>query len=219
MAEARKVYPIQTFSAYLKGKPGNYTQEVLDLLSFMTKKPVDKEFAPFASGLCKAWIYEQHPELTRLQKQEVTELGDNVSVLTLPADIQEEVDSIFSKLNEYKQTIQEQKDKIAEYEGIIEENKKKIAALESKVNDYEAQMKDEGEKKIVASASKVDDYLQKVDELLEKIEEVKKHGVVAVSGEGAAAGTAAEGEKGKKPSEPKPEFGFGGDASDGEFGF
>lgn len=216
MAEARKVFPIQTFVAYLRGKPGEYNQDVLELLGFMTQKQVDKEVAPFASALSKAWIYEQHPDLTRLKREEVTELGENVSVLSLPADVQEEVDNIFSKLEEYNKTIQEQKDKIAQYEGQLEENKKKLAALESKVQDYEAQMKDEGEKKIVASASKVDEYLQKVDDLLAKIEEVKKHGVVTVSGEGAAAPAAAA-EKEKK-KEPEPDFGFGGGMGDGEFG-
>ncbi len=174
MAEARKVFPMQTFVSYLRGKAGNYNQDVLELLSFVTQKQVDKELAPFASAMSKAWIYEQHPELARLGKEEVRELGENVSILSLPADVQEEVDALFDKIAEYKKTIEEQKAKLAEYEGIIEENKKKIAALESKVADYEAQMKDEGEKKIIASAAKVDEYIKKVDDLLAKIEEVKK---------------------------------------------
>ncbi len=220
MAEARKVFPMQTFVSYLRGKAGNYSQDVLELLSFVTQKQVDKELAPFASAMSKAWIYEQHPELARLGKEEVRELGENVSILSLPPDVQEEVDNIFNQLAEYKKTIEEQKAKLAEYEGIIEENKKKIAALEAKVADYEAQMKDEGEKKIIASAAKVDEYIKKVDELLAKIEEVKKHGVVTVSGEGgAAAGGEEVAKEEAKSSEPKPEFGFGGDLSDGEFGF
>lgn len=222
MAEARKVFPMQTFVSYLRGKAGNYSPEVIELLSFVTKKQVDKEFAPFASALSKAWIYEQHPELARLTKEEVRELGESVSILSLPADVQEEVDALFNKLVEYKQTIEEQKNKIAEYEGQIEEYKKKIAGLEAKVADYEAQMKNEGEKKIIASASKVDEYIKKVDDLLAKIEEVKKHGVVTVSGEaGAAAGEApaVSGQEEKKTSEAVADFGFGGDVSDGEFGF
>lgn len=218
MAEARKVFPMQTFAAYLRGKPGNYNQDVLELLGFITQKEVDKEFAPFASALSKAWIYEQHPELTRLSKGEVTELGDNVSVLSLPADVQEEATDLFNKLEEYKQTIQEQKDKLAEYEGILEENKKKIAALESKVSDYEQQMKDEGEKKIIASAAKVEDYIKKVDDLLAKIDEVKKHGVVTVSGEAGAPAEEAPAEEGGTKG-PEAEFGFGSSMSDGEFGF
>ncbi len=222
MAEARKVFPMQTFVAYLRGKAGNYNQDVLELLSFVTQKQVDKELAPFASAMSKAWIYEQHPELARLSKEEVRELGENVSILSLPADVKEEVDAIFDKLAEYKKTIEEQKAKIAELEGILEENKKKIAALEAKVEDYEAQMKGEGEKKIIASAAKVDEYIKKVDELLAKIEEVKKHGVVTVSGEGAVGGeegTSSEGAAETKSSEAKAEFGFGGDLNDGEFGF
>ena len=221
MAEARKVYPIHTFVAYLRGKPGTYNQDVIDLLGFITQQPVDKEFAPFASALSKAWIYEQHPELTRLKREDVSDLGENVSVLKLPSDFQEEVDNLFSQLKEYKETIESQKKTIAEYEGIIEENKKKIASLESKVQDYETQMKNEGEKKIIASASKVEDYLSKVDDLLAKIEEVKKHGVVTVSGEGGTvapeAGAVSPEEKSK--AEPEPDFGFGGSMGDDEFGF
>ncbi len=219
MAEARKVFPMQTFVSFLRGKPGTYSQDVLDLLSFLVQKDVDKEFAPFAAALSKAWIYEQHPELTRLKKEEVTELGENVSVMSLPADMQSEVDSLFTQLEDYKETLSQQKDKLAEYEGTLEENKKKIAALESKVNDYEKQMKDEGEKKIVASASKVEDYLQKVDDLLAKIDEVKKHGVVTVSGEGAPAAGAGAAAPSGETKEPEGDFGFGGEASEGEFGF
>jgi uncharacterized protein YeeX (DUF496 family) len=220
MAEARKVYPIHTFVAYLRGKPGTYNQDVVDLLGFITQQPVDKEFAPFASALSKSWIYEQHPELTRLKREDVSELGENVSVLKLPADVQEEVDTIFSQLKDYKETLATQKKTIAEYEGIIEENKKKIASLETKVQDYEAQMKSEGEKKILASAAKVDEYISKVDDLLAKIEEVKKHGVVSVSGEaGAAAPEAGAPAEEKRKAEPEPDFGFGGSMGDDEFGF
>ncbi len=216
MAEARKVFPMQTFVYYLKGKPGSYNQDVLELLSFLTQKEVDKEFAPFASALTKYWVYEEHPELTRLKKEEVSDLGENISVRTLPADVQEEVDAVFAKLKEYRDTIAQQKEKIAELEGLLEENKKKIAELESKVSDYEAQIRGEGERLIIASASKVEDYIKKVDDLLAKIEEVKKHGVVAVSAEGVAGEEAAAEEPGKT-KEAEADFGFGGEISDGEF--
>ncbi|MFW6415370.1 MAG: hypothetical protein ACOCZ2_03545 [Thermodesulfobacteriota bacterium] len=220
MADARKVFPMQTFVSYIRGNPGQYNQDVLELLQFMTGQDVDKEFAPFASALSKAWIYEQHPELAKLKREEVTELGENVSVMSLPTDELEEVNNIFYQLQEYKQTIEEQKKKIAEYEGTLEENKKKIAALESKVEDYEKQMQNEGEKKISASESKVDEYLKKVDELLEKIEKVKQEGVVTVSGGGAGGGgAAAASDSGGGASEPEPDFGFGGGSSDSEFGF
>jgi len=221
MADARKVFPMQTFVSFLRAPAGTYKQDVMELLQFATQQDVDKELAPFASALTKAWIYEQHPELARLKKEEVTELGDNVSIMSLPTDAQEEADTVFSKLNEYRQTLKEQKDKLAEYEGVLEENKKKIAALESKVADYESQMKNEGEKQIIASASKVEDYIKKVDDLLSKIDEVKKHGVVTVSGEGGATAAAPEGAAGGGgAAEPEPDFGFGGSAGgDDEFGF
>ena len=220
MADARKVFPMQTFVSYIRGNPGQYNQDVLELLQFVTGQEVDKEFAPFASALSKAWIYEQHPDLAKLKREEVTELGENVSISSLPTAEQEEVNNLFYQLQEYKQTIEEQKSKIAEYEGTLEENKKKIASLESKVEDYEKQMQNEGEKKISASESKVDDYLKKVDELLEKIEKVKQEGVVTVSGGGQGGGGAAASDSGGGSSEPEPDFGFGGGGtSDGEFGF
>jgi predicted ribosome quality control (RQC) complex YloA/Tae2 family protein len=220
MAETRKVFPIQTFVSLLRGKPGAYSNDVLELLGFVTNKNVDKEFAPFAAALAKAWIYEQHPELARAKKEEVTELGENVSIMAFPPDMQEEVDAIFDQLQEYKQTLQQQKDKIAEHEGTLEQNKQKISSLEAKVQDYEAQAQQEGEKKIMASSSKVDDYLKKVDDLLAKIDEVKKHGVVTVSGETGAAGAAADA-GGGGTGEPVEDFGFGGSAgpSEGDFGF
>mgnify|MGYP000397319457 CR=1 FL=1 len=217
MADARKVFPMETFVNYIRGKPGQYNQDVLELLQFVTGQEVDKEFAPFASALCKAWIYEQHPELARLKKEDITELGENVSIQSLPAEEQEEVNNVFYQLQDYKQTIEEQKNKISENEGTLEANKKKIAALESKVEDYEKQMQNEGEKKIIASESKIDNYMKKLDELLEKIDKVKQEGVVTVSGEGGAA-AASEG-AGAGSSEPEPDFGFGGGMSDGEFGF
>lgn len=217
MADARKVFPMETFVNYIRGKPGQYNQNVLELLQFVTGQEVDKEFAPFASALCKAWIYEQHPELARLKKEDITELGENVSIQSLPTEELEEVNNIFYQLQDYKKTLEDQNNKIAEYEGTLEENKKKIAALESKVEDYEKQMQNEGEKKIIASESKIDDYLKKVDELLEKIEKVKQEGVVTVSGD--SGGGAAASDSGGGSSEPEPDFGFGGGMSDGEFGF
>jgi uncharacterized protein YeeX (DUF496 family) len=219
MADARKVFPMQTFVSYMRGPAGTYNEDVMNLLGFITQQEVDKEFAPFASGLSKAWIYEQHPELARLKKEDVTELGENVSIMSLPPDIMEEVNTLFSQLEEYRTQAKELKGKVAEYEGQLEENKKKIAALETKVADYEAQMQDEGEKKIVASAAKVDDYLSKVDDLLAKIEEVKKHGVVTVSGEGGGGAAEAAPADSGATKEPEGEFGFGGGMSDGEFGF
>jgi len=220
MAETRKVFPIQTFVSLLRGKPGAYSNDVLELLSFVANKNVDKESAPFAAALAKAWIYEQHPELARAKKEEVTELGENVSIMSFPADMQEEVDAIFDQLQEQKQTLQEQKDKIAEYEGTLEQNKQKIASLESKVQDFESQAQEEGEKQIMASSSKVDDYLKKVDDLLAKIDEVKKHGVVTVSGEAGGAGGAAA-DSGAGTGEPEEDFGFGGSSgpAEGDFGF
>ena len=211
MAETRKVFPMQTFVSLVKGKSGTYNKDVLELLSFVTQKDVDEDFAPFAAALAKAWIYEQHPDLTRLKKEEMTDLGENVSVMQLPGDAMEEVDNIFEKLTGYKEKIAEQSGKISEYEATAAEDKKKISSLESKVKDYEAQIQNESEKKIIASQEKVEDYLSKVDDLLAKIEEVKKHGVVTVSGEGGAAAAGGEAAEAPAAEEEEADFGFGGD--------
>ena len=74
--------------------------------------------------------------------------------------------------------------------------------------------KDAGEKVIVASEAKVVEYIGKVDELLKMIEDVKKHGVVTVSGGGAAAGGEAAGGSGEPEvgGAPSSDFGFGSDA-------
>ncbi len=222
MAEARKVFPMQTFVSYMRGKPGKYNKDVLELLSFMTQQEVTPETAPLASGLTKAWIYEQHPDLTRLKKQDIAEYGENVSVMPLPAEAMEEVKAVFDKVAGYKQTIADQETQIKDLEALKEDNGKKIAALESKVSDYEKQMKNEGEKQIMASAKKVEDYLGKVDDLLAKIEEVKKHGVVSVSGDAAAGDAAAAGgdTAASGSGEPEADFGFGSSSGGGdEFGF
>lgn len=208
MAETRKVFPMQTFVSLLRGKSGSYNKDVLGLLSFITQKDVDEDFAPFAAALAKAWIYEQHPDLTRLKKEEVTDLGENVSVMQLPGDAMEEVNNIFDQLSGFKEKVAEQAEKLSECEATLNEDKKKISSLESKVKDYEAQMQKEGEKKIIASQEKVEDYLSKVDELLAKIDEVKKHGVVTVSGEGGAAAESGEASK-EAPAEEEADFGFG----------
>lgn len=220
MAEARKVFPMQTFVSFMRGKPGKYNKDVLELLSFMTQHEVTPETAPLASGLSKAWIYEQHPDLTRLKKEDIAEYGENVSVMPLPAEAMEEVKAVFKRVQGYKQTIAEQETQIKDLEAVKEENGKTIAALESKVNDYEKQMKNEGEKQIMASAKKVEDYLGKVDDLLAKIEEVKKHGVVSVSGD-AAGGAASAGDDAAAggSSEPEADFGFGSSPGGDEFGF
>ncbi len=54
MAEARKTFPMSTFSAYLKGDKAAQKQNIIELLSFMTGKEIDAEFEPFAAALAKA---------------------------------------------------------------------------------------------------------------------------------------------------------------------
>jgi len=223
MAEARKVFPMNTFVSYLKGidKEGN-KKGVAEMVGFMTGMEIDAELAPFAAALAKAWIYEQHPELVRMSGGELGSSAQNVSVSVLPPDVVAEVSAIFGKLSEAKKTLDEQATKLAAVEkelaektAILKDAEVRCKAAEDKANKLEASMKDEGEKVIVASEAKVTEYIGKVDELLKMIEDVKKHGVVTVAaggaapaGEGAAAGTGEPVVGG----EPSSDFGFGSDA-------
>jgi uncharacterized coiled-coil protein SlyX len=219
MAESRKVFPMETFASYLKGSAAQgYNKSVNDLLCFMTQQDVDQETQLFAAALSKAYIYEQHPEMTKMATHELTKYGDSVSVAPLPADVMEVANAIFIKLEEYRQTIASQSATIAELQKKGTESQKTLAQLEGKVKEYE-KMNKAGEEKIVASKSKVEDYMKKVDELLAKIEEVKKHGVVTVAGGGAAPAGESAGADSGATAEPEGDFGFGMAKGGDDFGF
>ena len=81
MSEARKIFPMDTFVAYLKG---DGSASVTEMLGYLTKKNLDAESVPFAAALAKAWIYEQHPELVRMSSGEMGATAQNVSVAVLP---------------------------------------------------------------------------------------------------------------------------------------
>jgi len=222
MAEARKVFPMNTFVSYLKGtdKEGN-KKGVAEMVGFMAGMEIDAELAPFAAALAKAWIYEQHPELVRMSSGELGSTAQNVSVAVLPPDVVAEVNAIFAKLTESKKTIDEQTAKLAKVEkelaektAILKDVEVRMKAAEDKAKRLEDSAQGAGEKVIVASEAKVVEYIGKVDELLKMIEDVKKHGVVTVSGGGAAAGGEAAGGSGEPEvgGAPSSDFGFGSDA-------
>jgi len=194
MAEARKVFPMNTFVSYLKGvdKEGN-KKGVVEMVGYMTQAEIDEELAPFAAALAKAWIYEQHPELVKMTSGDLAAQGQNVSVAILPPDVTAEVNTLFAKLAADKKTICEQAAKLekvekelAEKTAILKDTDTRMKAAETKVKSLEASLQSAGDKVIVASEAKVVEYIGKVDELLKMIEDVKKHGVVTVSGGGAA---------------------------------
>jgi len=222
MAEARKVFPMNSFVSYLKGidKEGN-KKAVAEMVGFMAGMEIDSELAPFAAALAKAWIYEQHPELVRMSGGELGTTAQNVSVSVLPPDVVAEISAIFAKLTEYKKTNDEMSAKLekaekelAEKTAILKDVEVRMKAAEDKAKRLEDSSKDAGEKVIVASEAKVVEYIGKVDELLKMIEDVKKHGVVTVSGGGAAPAGGAAGGSGEPEvgGEPSADFGFGSDA-------
>ena len=222
MAEARKVFPMNAFVSYLKGidKEGN-KKAVAEMVGFMAGMEIDPELAPFAASLAKSWIYEQHPELVRMSSGELGASAQNVSVSVLPPDVVAEVSASFAKLTDYKSTnddlaakLDKAEQELAEKTAILKDVEVRLKAAEDKANRLEASAKGEGEKVIVASEAKVVEYIGKVDELLKMIEDVKKHGVVTVSGGAAAGGAAAAGGSGEPEvgGEPSSDFGFGSDA-------
>ena len=222
MAEARKVFPMNAFVSYLKGvdKEGN-KKAVAEMVGFMAGMEIDPELSPFAAALAKAWIYEQHPELVRMSGGELGATAQNVSVAVLPPDIVAEINAIFAKLTEYKTSneamaakLEKVEKELAEKTAILKDVEVRMKTAEDKAKRLEASSKDEGEKVIVASQTKVEEYIGKVDELLKMIEDVKKHGVVTVSGGGAAPAGGASGGTGEPVvgGEPSSDFGFGSDA-------
>ncbi|MFW6323764.1 MAG: hypothetical protein ACOC0U_01760, partial [Desulfovibrionales bacterium] len=151
MAEAKKVFPMDTFSAYLKGGAAQgYNRNVKELLSFLTQKDIDEDFQLFAAAVSKAWIYEQHPEMARMAGHELSRYGESVAVTPLPEDVLEISNAVFARLEEYRQTIAEQKEKIEALEKKTAEDQKAIGGLEGRIKEYERQNQ-AGEEKIVAS--------------------------------------------------------------------
>jgi superfamily II RNA helicase len=216
MAEARKIFPIDTFVTCLKGEGKEaYTESTLELLNYMTQKEVDEEFAPFASALTKAWIYEQHPDLTQMNTTQVSELGQNVSVSPLPAMAQAEAAEVFEKLRAYRKSLQEKDAKIAELEAELADRDKKIDGLQKKIKEFEAEKKDEAEKLFVTSEKRIEEYTKKLEELLKEVDEVKKTGVV-VAGVAGGAAPAGAGDAASGPADEGAgsDFGFGGGAAD-----
>ncbi|GFK94111.1 hypothetical protein NNJEOMEG_01950 [Fundidesulfovibrio magnetotacticus] len=212
MAET-KVFPMNTFMAYLKGvdKEGQ-AKGVVELVSYMADTVVDEELAPFAAAIAKAWIYEQHPEVIAMNAAQLAAQGKNVSVPKLPAATMSEIGALFAKLGEYKTTMNAQAEELAKVKADLAAKTATLADAEAKLKAAEAAVKrfedssvKESEKLLVAPLSKVNEYIGKVDELLKMIEDVKKHGVVTV----AAGGVAGAAAGGAAAAEPEPVVDFG----------
>jgi phosphoglycolate phosphatase-like HAD superfamily hydrolase len=214
MSEARKIFPINTFVACLKGEGKDANKEsLLDMLNYMVGKDIDPEFEPFAIALTKAWIYEQHPELTNLSASGLAALGENVSVTPLPALAAAEASGIFEQLAEYKSTIAAKDAKIEELEGDIEAKDAKIAELQKQVKAFEDEKKGQAEELFITTEKRIEEYTKKLEELLKEVDEVKKNGVV-VAGVAAAAGAGAAAPAEKEVDEDT--FDFGGSSFDDE---
>ena len=148
---------------------------------------------PFAAALAKAWIYEQHPELTKMSKGQMVELGQSVSVAPMPVKAKAEVDEVFAKLADYKGQINAKSAKVDELTKALAAKDAEIAALSAKVKEFEGQKKGEAEALFVTTEARIVEFTGKLEALLKEVEEVKKTGVVVagVAGVAAAAGAAA----------------------------
>ncbi|NCC24399.1 MAG: hypothetical protein EOM25_04230 [Deltaproteobacteria bacterium] len=215
MAEARKIFPINTFVSCLKGEGKSaYSESTLEMLNYMTQQEVDEEFAPFASALTKAWIYEQHPDLTQMNTTQVSGLGQNVSVAPLPTLAQAEAGEIFQKLSGYRKTLKDMEAKVTSLEGALVDKDKTIEGLQKKIKEFETEKKNEAEKLFITSEKRIEEYTKKLEELLKEVDEVKKTGVVVAGVAGAAAPAAAGGSAGPADAGAGSDFGFSGGAND-----
>ncbi|MEJ5242381.1 MAG: hypothetical protein WHT64_02330 [Desulfomicrobiaceae bacterium] len=215
MSEARKIFPMETFVAYIKGEAND---QVNEMLSYLVQRELAAEFAPFAAALAKAWIYEQHPELTKMSKGQMVELGQSVSVAPMPVRAKAEVDAVFEKLEGFAAKIAAAEAKIADLQSTVAAKDAEIAKLQAKVKEYESEKKGEAEKLFVTTEARVAEFTAKLEELLKQVEEVKKTGVVVagVAGAAAAAAPAAGGEAAGAPAQADAgsDFGFSGGAAD-----
>ncbi len=215
MSEARKIFPINTFVACLKGEGKEANKESLHaMLNYMVQSDVDAEFEPFAVALTKAWIYEQHPELTNLSASGLAALGENVSLSPLPVLAAAEAGGIMEQLGEYKSTINAKDAKIEELQGDIEAKDAKIADLQKQVKAFEAEKKGQAEELFITSEKRIAEYTKKLEDLLKEVDEVKKNGVV-VAGVAAAPGAAGAAPAEKKVDEDS--FDFGGSDFDDDW--
>ena len=214
MSEARKVFPMTTFVSYIKGDGG---ADLGELLQYMTQKELDADFMPFAAALAKAWVYEQHPELTQLSAGQITELGEKVSIAPLPMRAMDQVNEVFDTLADYKAQILAGQAKVAELEEAVAGKDAKIADLEKKVKEFESEKKGEAEQLFITTEARVEEFTKKLEDLLKEVDEVKKNGVV-VAGVAAAPGAAAapEAAPAGAPAEEGAgdDFGFSGGGAD-----
>jgi peptidoglycan hydrolase CwlO-like protein len=215
MSEARKIFPMDTFVAYLKG---DGSANVAEMLGYLTQKDLDVDSVPFAAALAKAWIYEQHPELTKMSKGQLVELGQSVSVAPMPVKAKAEVDEVFAKLADYKGQINAKEAKIDELTKALAAKEAEVAALTAKVQEFEGQKKGEAEALFVTTEARIVEFTGKLEALLKEVDEVKKTGVV-VAGVAAAAGAAAPAAEAAASDAPAEvgagdDFGFAGGAQD-----
>jgi len=207
MSEA-KVFPMNTFVACLRGAAAD--QGLLEMLSFVTQKDVDPEFASVACALSKAWIYEQEPNLTKASAGDIQALGQKVAIKPLPEAELTQAQAALAKLGELKAA----NDGLAADKATLEAANKQLEAdlkaAKAKLKVFEDQAK-AGEQRLDLSTKKIDEHIKKLEDLMAQVEKVKQQGVVVAGGAPAAGGAAAAdaGAGGAPATGGEPESGFG----------
>lgn len=219
MAEA-KVFPMNTFVSCLRGGGELADQNLMDMLSFVTQANVDADFAPVACSLAKAWIYEQEPQLTKAAAGDIEALGQKISIMPLPEEVQTQAAGVLAKMDELKAANAALTADKAALAAEVEALKADLAGVKAKLKTYDDQAA-QGDVKLSVSSKKMDEHIKKLEALMAEVDKVKKQGVVVAGVAGAAAGApagdagaaaAAGGEASGAPAtggEPEADFGFG----------
>ncbi len=212
MAEA-KVFPMNTFVSVLRGQAADASQ--LEMLAYLLQvEAVDAAVAPVAQALCKAYIYETEPALTKYAEGDIAKLGNQIKIAPMAdaAVAQAVLESMVTMKDENAAA----KVELAQLKDAVAAKDKEVADIKAKLKTFEAASAG-AEKAILSSNTKIDEHIKKLNDLLAEVEKVKKEGVVVAGVAGAegaapAGDAAASGASGDAPStggEPEADFGFG----------
>lgn len=240
--EARKVVKMEAVLGLIAGQNSD---DVSDLLAFLTQRELSAQDEAIVAPLAKAWICSQHPQFMEdpyksaaiyedwVQKQ-IKRLGDNVSITPIPEDEMAGIGSVLDLIADQKATIAEQAEKIEELEAKVAELEpfvKKTADLEKKVEQLEGTVEKnnteiselkgqtaEFQGKLPVAESELNDTIKDIvtKALKDAVKAVPVGAAAGEAGEAAAEEAAEEETEGGVPDD----FGFGASGSNNDgFGF
>ncbi len=243
--DARRVVKMETVLGLIAGKGSD---DVSDLLRFLTQRELSTQEEGIVAPLAKAWICSQHPPFLEnpysetaiyedWTQKEIKRLGDNVSIAPIPENEMAGIGGILDILSENRASTAALNDekaalaaKVAELEPFVkksEDLEKKVGQLESKIEGLTKDNADlkkqtaEFQGKLPVAESELNDTIKDIvtKALKDAVKSVPVGAAVAAEGGEAVAETAAAEEEDTSGGVPD-DFGFGasGAGSDG-FGF